>query len=479
MQTGFVIARLVSRRFDAFSDTTGDLRALAKAAGARDLVSILDDYPECRAERAVSVPTERIRDLETQAVRRGFPRERSLTSYWRLDARRTEKRQQLFERLSRTDSVEQAYFEMSGSDPQVNPADDVFAIEQLHVNAAPVGIDARWAWTQPHGSGASVGFIDLEQGWTFNHEDLPLIVPLPGVRQDVNPASQSHGTAVMGIAVGVDNAKGIIGVAPTPAWASVASHYRAFDGTSDHVADAICAVLASGSLASGDVLLIEYQDYLNRPSEADPMVWDAIDLATDLDYIVIEAAGNGNLDLDTVPELNRLNPATFKDSGAVIVAAGMSALDAAGKGHDRWVLALPGPGSNFGSRVDCYAYGENVVTAGPGFTAGAVLGGTGPTNEYRSDFGGTSAAAAIVAGAALVLQGMYKAARCRCVTSSVRTAHHKGSGSPVPSVSCLISRRPRTIWLLCDRLQQRPRTCGLVPRVSRPGIGNALLPTAR
>jgi serine protease len=407
----FIIARL-SRRFDEFLKRGDDLRTLARAAGATDLVGILDDYPECKAERVVSsVPTERILLLEAKAVALGFSLNRSLLSYWRLDIPRTERLQELFDRLSQTDSLERAYIGISGSDPQVNAADDVFAIQQLHLNAAPVGIDARWAWTQPDGSGTSVGFVDLEQGWTFSHEDLPRTTPLPGVPGDVKPASMAHGTGVMGIAVGVDNAVGIIGVAPTPAWASVASHYRSLDGTSDHVADAIYALLASGGLAPGDVLLIEHQNGFNLPSEVDPWVGAAIEVATALGTIVIEAAGNGNVDLDTVPELNRLDRSTFIDSRAVIVGASRSSLDAAGQGHDRWVLALPGPGSNFGSRVDCYAYGENVVTAGPGFTAGGVLGGTGPTNEYRRDFGGTSAAAAIVAGAAVVLQSMYKAAK--------------------------------------------------------------------
>lgn len=411
--TGFIILGLLPKRFDARRTTSDDLRAVAKDAGAGDLFRVLDDFPDCPAERVISsVPAERIWELEQKAAERGFPRGRSLTSYWRMDVRKTGKRQELMDRLSRADAVDRSYFELSGSDPLANAADDVFAIQQLHLNAAPVGIDARWAWTQPHGSGASVGFVDLEQGWIFAHEDLPPIAALPGVRQDVNPNSPSsprHGTAVMGIAVGVDNAVGIIGVAPTPAWASVASHYRALDQTEGHVADALASVLASGALAPGDVLLIEYQDGFNRPIETDPAVWTAIELATALGYIVIEAAGNGTVDLDTVPELNRLNPLTFKDSRAVIVGAGMSGLDATGAAHDRWTHPFaPGVGSNVGSRVDCYAFGENVVTAGEGASPAGTLGGTVATNFYRSDFGGTSAAAAIVAGAALVLQGMNK-----------------------------------------------------------------------
>jgi hypothetical protein len=57
--------------------------------------------------------------------------------------------------------------------------------------------------------------------------------------------------------------------------------------------------------------------------------------------------------------------------------------------------------SNFGSRIDCYAWGENVTTTWS--DAAGVK--TGPM-AYTGVFSGTSAAAAIVAGAALSVQGM-------------------------------------------------------------------------
>jgi hypothetical protein len=51
--------------------------------------------------------------------------------------------------------------------------------------------------------------------------------------------------------------------------------------------------------------------------------------------------------------------------------------------------------SNFGSRIDCFAWGESVYT-----TCG---------NAETSSFGGTSAAAAIVAGAVILMQALAKA----------------------------------------------------------------------
>jgi serine protease len=70
---------------------------------------------------------------------------------------------------------------------------------------------ARWAWTQPNGDGAGVGFIDVEQGWITNHEDL--IAKTPTIifgdnRNGVDGYKGDHGTAVLGVMAGVDNSVG-------------------------------------------------------------------------------------------------------------------------------------------------------------------------------------------------------------------------------------------------------------------------------
>jgi hypothetical protein len=59
--------------------------------------------------------------------------------------------------------------------------------------------------------------------------------------------------------------------------------------------------------------------------------------------------------------------------------------------------------SCFGSRIDCYAWGEDIDTTGDGYT------GTS-TTAYTSGFGGTSGASPIVAGAALLVQSWRKSA---------------------------------------------------------------------
>ncbi len=412
---GFIVLRVGAARFLPLLERGKDLGVLAREAGALELSRVLEDYPNCTTEPLVSsVAPSRLLEIEKVARDRGIRELPSLALYWRLDARKTHDHATLLERLARAADVEHVYQQLRVLDPAVNPADDTFSNQQLYLDAAPRGIDARWAWGQVNGAGESVAFVDLEQGWTLAHEDFPSIFALPGVVRDINPGHESHGTGVLGIVAGADNDRGIVGIAPHAPRVSVASHYRASNATEGHVADAIAAILASGQLAEGDVLLLEVQDGNNRPIETDHSVFIAIGNAIAMNIIVVEAAGNGNLDLDTVGALN-VNAREFTDSGAIVVGAGMSSLDPTRTGHDRWLLTpsppppFPQPGSNYGSRVDCYGYGENVVTTGPAVHSASALGpGTSATDQYRGDFGGTSAAAAIVAGAAIVLQGLYR-----------------------------------------------------------------------
>ena len=457
--SGYIVLRLSPELFLPLLLKQGkDLRALAQEAGARDLLQVLKDYGDCTVELMItSVEPEKLLALEEAARSHGFADLPSLTSYWRLDARKINDVATLLHRLASAEGVQRAYQELRHLDSAVNPNNDPFSNLELHLDSAPIGIDARWAWTLPNGSGESVTFIDLEQGWTLRHEDFPQIFPLPGVRQDINPGHEPHGTAVLGIVAAADNTKGVIGIAPHTAHVSVASHYRASDGTGGLVADAIVAVLASGAVTPGDVLLLEVQHGNNGPIELDEVVFAAVSMATSLGIVVVEAAGNGNTDLDSSPALNRQNRATFKDSGAILVGAGLSALDAAGTGHERWVIATPGPGSNFGSRIDCYAYGDNVVTTGPTFNGACALGaGTQPHNQYRCDFGGTSAAAAIVAGAAVVVQGLYRRLTALSLTSAQMRQALRANGTPQgATVAGHIGRMP-DLKAIATALARRP-----------------------
>jgi subtilisin family serine protease len=284
-------------------------------------------------------------------------------------------------------NVEAAYVEAGPVPPPLNPSDDPRNTNQGYLDAAPSGINARWAWE--YGDGNGVGFVDLERGWTLDHEDLAVasITLISGVNQDFH----GHGTAVLGEVLAVDNGIGGIGIAPS-ATARVVSQWRT--AVTYNTAEAILSAVAI--MSAGDVLLLEAQTSYPTatgyvPVEVEAAVFDAIQFATSQGIVVIEAGANGSVDLDAFQDsngkhiLNRNSP-DFRDSGAIMVGAASSAVP-----HQRLSF------SNFGSRIDCFAWGQDIDTCGDGWTGTA-------TNLYTTSFGGTSGASPIIAGAALVLQ---------------------------------------------------------------------------
>lgn len=292
--------------------------------------------------------------------------------------------------LSLLDAVEWAYVEDGPTPPPVvNQADDLRQVNQGYHDAAPAGINAEFAWTILGGDGAGIGFVDLEQGWTLNHEDLDAagVTLISGT----NSAYHGHGTAVLGEVCGVDNALGVVGIAPA-CTAQVVSQWQP---TGYSTANAITSALAV--LQFGDVLLLEAQTGAALlPVETEQASFDAIRLGTALGVVIVEAAGNGNNDLDAWTDAGgnqRLNRASaaFQDSGAIMVGASSSASP-----HTRMWF------SNFGSRIDCYGWGENIDTTGDGWNGNL-------TTSYTGTFGGTSGASPIVTGAALCVQGAARA----------------------------------------------------------------------
>ena len=292
---------------------------------------------------------------------------------------------ELVRKLKATEEVETAYVEAGPVPPPVSPDDDPRSGNQGYLTAAPNGIDARWAWTLTDGTG--IRFVDLEQGWTLDHEDLvgAGISLISGVSHDYH----SHGTAVLGEVLAVDNAIGGVGIAPR-AIGRVVSQWR----TSSNHNTAAAILSAVQAMSAGDVLLLEaqtnYGTFALVPVEVEVAVFDAIRHAVDLGIVVVEAAGNGSVDLDTFVNddnehvLDR-NSADFRDSGAILIGAASAAVP-----HTRLSF------SNFGSRIDCYGWGHNIDTAGGSGGAG--------TTAYTTSFNGTSGASPIVAGAAVLLQ---------------------------------------------------------------------------
>ncbi len=381
-----------------------------------------------------------------------------------VDARRV--RAMLAETFAAGD-YEYLYVEPPPAPPPAYAGRDQLVEQQRHLEAAPLGIDARWAWSQPGAEGAGVLWADVEHDWNLGHEDLPPIAWGGGI---ASGAYREHGTAVAGVIAAVhDNCRGGAGIAPAAA-GHVFSPLRVY--TDEHgaslefvLADAIYA--AADVLRPGDVLLIEAQVRspdgadvpMYLPAEVEPSVFQAIEEATSHGIIVVEAAGNGSAlldawkhpDTDETPfariprkgEAQDLAHLYVADSGAILVGAGTSGLARDGgppTGVHHRFGADRTDGSNYGRRVDCYAWGEDVTTCGE--------------HGYLSMFGGTSAAAAIIAGAAAVINGARRARNLAPIEAlEMRALLRDGPGTlcAEPDVD-LINRMPDLRGILRDAL---------------------------
>jgi len=286
----------------------------------------------------------------------------------------------------------------------IGTTNPLFAL-QGYLAPAPDGIGVQSAWAKG-ADGTGVNLIDIEHAWFLAHEDLPQNIPLlAGINGDKLPG---HGTAMLGIIAAIDNGVGVVGIAPKTAISLMAARDRATTGANsvDHVARMIGRACAR--LSPGDVLLLELQTTGNDhpPIDLARAVFEAILLCTTKGIIVVEAGGNGNSDLDTMKDvfgkrvLSRLAAGEFRDSGAILVGSSTST-----------VPHTVNPTSNFGSRIDCYAWGENVFTTGsrkntvePNSYFDAPNGNP-PTGPPAS---GTSAASAIIAGVCILIQHLQK-----------------------------------------------------------------------
>ncbi|HWO19849.1 MAG TPA: S8 family serine peptidase [Kofleriaceae bacterium] len=339
----------------------------------------------------------------------------------RVRADDAEDARRLAAQLAADPAVEQAFVEpaislpvLESPGPRAAPPDGEscpittpsFESYQGYLGPAPHGIDAPAAWRRGY-RGAGVWFADIEGGWNATHEDLPgARITHVGGRPMDEPSWREHGTAVLGEVVGRDNGKGVVGIAPDVERVLTSS----IDGQS--VAAAID--VAARALRPGDVLLIELQVAGPRgryiPVEYFDDMFDVIKAATDRGVVVIEAAGNGGEDLDHRAYGRKLDRA-YRDSGAIMVGAGGPPREGF---TDRARLDF----SNYGGRVDVQGWGRKVAT----LDYGDLQACDGPERErhYTGEFSGTSSASPIVAGAAVLLQGIARESGAALAPAALR-----------------------------------------------------------
>ncbi|KAI5457077.1 peptidase S8/S53 domain-containing protein [Mariannaea sp. PMI_226] len=271
---------------------------------------------------------------------------------------------------------------------------------QGYLKAAPGGIDAYYIHDRRGGKGDEMRIVDCESGWQFNHEDL-FGECIAGINS-IYPIHNNHGTAIHRIIGRVNNRFGIIGIALDAALYGCSTFYQSI---------AFTITVASGKLRR----------------EAFAAIHDAV---FKKGIVVIEAAVNGSENLDHVAyganprfsndwrnPFNPINPF----SGAILVGPGYhpGQID----NLDRSRLRI----SNYGERVDCQAWGALVTSTA---SDGDLHGINNLDRRYTANFGGTSSAAAMIAGGVLCIQGTRRAEGRRLLNSEEYRRLLRHTGSP-------------------------------------------------
>jgi Subtilase family len=349
---------------------------------------------------------------------------------------------------------------MPAAAPSVTPD---FTGRQGYLEAAPGGIDARYAWTVNGGDGTGVSVIDIEGEWQLSHEDLQH--NKGGVVAGTPPGSldwRNHGTSVIGTICADANNFGVTGIAPNVNLRCISIFPESF-GSSTAIQQ------AADLLNPGDIILLEmhragprynFDDTRQDQAGFIAIEWwpddlAAIQYATAKGVIVVEAGGNGAENLDdslydqNPPSPNGPFPNTWTnpyrrtqvDSGAIIVGAGAppSGTHNSNWGADRSRLDF----SNYGSLMDAQGWGREVTTCGYGDLQGGVTEDT----WYTDQFSGTSSASPIVLGALACVQGALKAAGNSLLTPATARSLLRSSGSsqtdgPAGPSSQRIGNRP-------------------------------------
>lgn len=385
-----------------FNDKRGEWRAII-ALGAEDLVPVFKDVAivdelEARSRHARN-------DVRWPRYRNAFF----------LKLKHGSDTAEVVDIVSKMPEVRLAY---EDTDPV--PATDSCGTASAHLDGNSEGVNATAAWVLKGGLGEGQICVDVEQGWVkhsriAHHNRVDVLC-------GQSEGDIAHGTAVLGIVCGQQPATGCRGIAPEIAAMRLASYSASVfvpvparnalppNSIYEAFAEAVAFLANPGpqfANSAGGVLLIELQTPdKGLPIEILPVMQWLITSATAAGITVIEPAGNGQQNLDAiqlaVTEDGR-NKTWFPlrgqpgdpDSGAIMVGAGRKNV---ANGEHAAVTR-----SNFGCRVNCYAWGEGIraptLELNPDLSLPAV-------QTACAEFGSTSGAAAIIAGVALLLQGI-------------------------------------------------------------------------
>lgn len=232
----------------------------------------------------------------------------------------------------------------------------------------------------------TVKIVDVEQGWCFENEGIRNLKLskkriLGGGFNHPDPTKVAHGTKTLNVLFGEENPENnstLNGLC-----SSINAHVASvWFKSGENIIENREAALASlfgievdknGNLLKnvdtiidkGDIVLLELQTKIRGipnflPVEVEPVMFNIIKLGVKAGFIIIEAAGNGNYNLDEpICDKLKIPKCGFKNlvdknsgTGAIMVGALIKTKD----GLDMY------PNTNSGDRVDCYCFGDDIST---------------------------------------------------------------------------------------------------------------------
>lgn len=408
--------------------TSPDSGFLYSVGGFNNLVQSVNDflaaYPSAKLSRAVNATPEQVDEAREYLEHLSGQKLINWNSVYRIDVADPDEAAEIVEELIGEEVVEAIEPKVYPQPTGILDTPDLTG-HQLYLDEIPGALYAKAAWKKGI-KGDGVYVFDSEVGGVnFDHEDLGLkygdLLREGGnfyIRSECDlrtfrlphcvEAGIPHGTAVAGIIAGKENGHGVTGIAPD-------SYFVMDSYGATAVGSATRGLLVQSprsigyEVEPGSIWAIEYVNGASHlPVETTLDGFEDIKQATAYGVTVIEGVGNSNFNLDDVSiYTGRLHNLAREDAGAIMVGA------SDGLNKRKHIV------SSYGKRVNVFGWGQGVVTTAypssilpygwHGSTPPVPSNSpSDPNNFYMDNFGGTSAATAMVAGVAALVQSHAK-----------------------------------------------------------------------
>lgn len=351
--------------------------------------------------RVTTVSANRINQLQEETKRLTNIGDIDILSYYSISNVEQIDLQVIIDKIENIPGFKVLYFEENNIDKNESHgkklfkssgfADDHFT-KQSYLQLAVEGIGIREVRHHSGNRGDYNGIKVIEEGCFTKHSDLEhLHITMVGNNTD----NDQIGTAAATIIGAKDNGIGMEGIAPN-------IHYMTFYSPSKNGSKLGALMYAINTTLSDHTILLitdqhtSYNGQSGLPYEVAEDLRDAIKLAIARDIIVIQASGDGGINLDNYVDIDGKK---IFDKGSPDYDKSDSILVAASKWDSNLNKHRRSKNSNFGKCISAFAQGEDILVGTKDIT---------PLGNYKYH-SGTGLAAAIVAGTVLSYRGaVYK-----------------------------------------------------------------------